>query len=95
VTKEFVQVRPDNGYLIHAVPADSEAYHTASNQPRWSKKGVICRKIQGRDAQRFPSLTFRLRDGERIPFTREELQRDDMPQFCTTCSDRVLPAIES
>jgi len=87
---EFVQVRPDNGYLIHAVSADAEAFHTASNQPRWSMKGVLCRKIQGRDAQRFPNLTFLLRDGERIPFTQEELQRAGMPPFCTTCSDRVI-----
>lgn len=89
MTREFVQVRPDNGYLIHAVPADSEAYHTASNRPRWSKKGVLCRKIQGRDAQRFPNLTFLLnQEGERMPFDAFLLNITDRP-VCKTCAQRV------
>lgn len=93
MTKEFVQVRPDNGYLIHAVPASAEPmYH---NQPRWSRHGAICGKIMTRDARRLPSLAFmfdleKMRQGEfvRLPFTATMLQTADKA-ICITCAKRV------
>lgn len=89
MTREFVQVKPDNGYLIHAVPADAEAYQTSIGTERWSKKGVLCRKIQGRDAQRFPSLTFlRDKNGNKLPFTATMWNEAEVP-VCKVCASRV------
>lgn len=97
MTKEFVQVRPDNGYLIHAVPASAEAIEMFNGKPRWSRHGTICHKIQTRDAQRLPSLSFQfdrekwtLGEYVRLPFDQAFILSDDAPAFCKTCSQRVL-----
>lgn len=96
MTKEFVQVRPDNGYLIHAVPASAEALTIGNSDiQRWSKHGTICHKIQTLDAQRYPNLSFqfdreKLKQLEyvRLPFTATMLQTADKP-ICITCAKRV------
>lgn len=102
MTKEFVQVRPDNGYLIHAVPASAEAL-TIGNRDiqRWSKHGTICHKIQTLDAQRYPNLSFqfdreKLKQCEyvRLPFDQAFILNDDVLK-CKTCAQRVLWASES
>jgi len=98
VTKEFIQVRPGNGYLIHAVPADAERLDLGAFKAFWVNGRVLCGKIKTYDAQRMPNLkiqfdrTVPLYGAKPLPFTLEELRREDMPPFCTKCSDRVMQA---
>lgn len=104
MSQEFVQVRPDNGYLIHAVPASAKAVEMPNGIERWSRHGPICHKIQTRDAQRLPNLSFQFdreklhqREYVRLPFDKALIDADEyvLPhKLCKTCKQRVLWAIE-
>lgn len=86
MTREFVQVRPANGFLIHAVDANQEG---SGRMFQYSMTRPICGKVQVRDAQRLPNLLFQ-KNAERLrkPFTGTMLQTTTKP-VCLKCAERV------
>lgn len=70
----FWQVIPDNGYILHAVLGErTDPHGQRFGRPRHGLWGNLvtgptaCRKVRGRDSQRFPSL--------RLQFSEEEEAR--------------------
>lgn len=88
--REFVQVRPNNGFLIHAVPADTKC---VGFKGWFSAVRPICGKIRNMNAQRFYSLPFLSHKGAQVPFTADTLRTADKA-ICIKCATRVAQATE-
>lgn len=90
--QDFVQVKPDNGYLIHAVRADAPDMEDFGRfSYRWSKHGPICRKIQVRDAQRLPNLSFQFDENRnKKPFDEAFVLETSETKLCKYCTARVM-----
>lgn len=92
--REFIQVKPGNGYLIHAVPADVERLNLGTYKAFWANGRVLCGGIKTLNAQRLPNLniqfdrTVPLYGSQALPFTADMLLTADRP-ICITCAKRV------
>jgi hypothetical protein len=90
----FLQVVPDNGYIIHAVPADRQR---AGFNEQFAFGPPVCRRIRGRDGQAFPNLRVQFKDYANDktavkPFSRNPEDFDinrSSRRICSHCAKHI------
>lgn len=94
----FLQVIPNEGFIIHAVPADRERVGVWNQIARG---GTMCRRVRGRDSQGYPNLRLQFANWATDKVTAKPFSRNaedfhiepwSARRICEHCAKKVAAA---